>query len=247
MEVTRDAFLNGKLHISQPTDGYRAATDPVYLAASIPAKSGQAILDVGCGVGTASLCLNARISGLNLTGIEVQSDYAKLAQENASANNATLDVVVADLQNLPDPMRQRSFDHVITNPPFFDGQTMSPPESQAKAVAHVETLDLQSWISLSLKRLAPKGSFSIIHLTERLPDILTGMNQSCGDIRILPITARRGRAAKRVLVQGIKTSRAPTQLLSPLVVHDGEKHEADGDDYSQDAKDILRQGRALVL
>jgi len=247
MDFTRDAFLDGQLHVNQPSDGYRAATDPVYLAASIPAKTGQSVLDVGCGVGTASLCLNARVPGLDLAGVEVQADYAQLARDNAKANEATLDVVAADLQNLPDAMRQRSFDHVMTNPPFFDGQSMSPPESQGKAVAHVETLDLQSWISLSLKRLAPKGSFSIIHLSERLPDILTAMNQSCGDIRILPITARQGRAAKRILVQGIKTSRAPTQLLSPLVVHDGLKHETDGDDYSQAAKQILRYGQALVL
>ena len=40
MNKTFDAFLNGRLKITQPSNGYRAATDPVFLAASVPASSG---------------------------------------------------------------------------------------------------------------------------------------------------------------------------------------------------------------
>ena len=68
MNKTYDLFLNGKLKIIQPSDGYRAATDPVFLAASIQANSGQTVLDIGSGVGVASLCLGARIKGLSLNG-----------------------------------------------------------------------------------------------------------------------------------------------------------------------------------
>ena len=66
MNKTYDAFLNGKLKITQPSNGYRAATDPVFLAASVSASSGQSVLDVGSGVGVASLCLGARVSNLRL-------------------------------------------------------------------------------------------------------------------------------------------------------------------------------------
>jgi len=38
MNKTHDLFLNGQLKITQPSDGYRAATDPVFLAASISAE-----------------------------------------------------------------------------------------------------------------------------------------------------------------------------------------------------------------
>jgi tRNA1Val (adenine37-N6)-methyltransferase len=67
LPTTVDGFLGGKLQVEQPVSGYRAATDPVYLAAAVPAKAGQTVLDVGCGVGVASLCLgvrtNAQITG----------------------------------------------------------------------------------------------------------------------------------------------------------------------------------------
>ena len=97
---TQDTFLNQRLIIRQPRNGYRAATDPVFMAASVPARAGQSILDIGCGVGVASLCLGARISGLSLTGIELQVDYTKLAKVNAANNNLYFDVINADLANL---------------------------------------------------------------------------------------------------------------------------------------------------
>ena len=58
-ELTDDGFLGQRLHILQPRQGYRAATDPVLLAAAVPAQSGQSVLELGCGAGVASLCLGA--------------------------------------------------------------------------------------------------------------------------------------------------------------------------------------------
>ncbi|MDO9527017.1 MAG: hypothetical protein Q7J57_16005, partial [Gemmobacter sp.] len=43
--LTLDAFLGGRLQISQPRQGYRAAADPVLLAAACPALPGQSVLE----------------------------------------------------------------------------------------------------------------------------------------------------------------------------------------------------------
>ena len=69
-DLTRDKFLDGQLTILQPRYGYRAGVDPVFLAASVPAKPGQNVLELGCGAGVASLCLARRVSGLSLFGVE---------------------------------------------------------------------------------------------------------------------------------------------------------------------------------
>ena len=40
LETSSDAFLGGRLTLRQPLDGYRAAIDPVLLAAAVMAAPG---------------------------------------------------------------------------------------------------------------------------------------------------------------------------------------------------------------
>ena len=56
-ETTDNAFLGGRVQLLQPRRGYRAGVDPVLLAAAVAARPGEAVLELGCGVGTALLCL----------------------------------------------------------------------------------------------------------------------------------------------------------------------------------------------
>jgi len=90
------------------------------LASAVKPKGAASVLELGCGVGVASLCLGARVSGLKITGVELQSDYAALAERNAVENGVRFEVVTGDVEDLPLDVRQRSFDHVIANPPYFE-------------------------------------------------------------------------------------------------------------------------------
>ncbi|HEY2110716.1 MAG TPA: methyltransferase, partial [Dongiaceae bacterium] len=64
--VTEDAILGGLLRLRQPAKGLRTGIDPVFLAAAAPATKGR-VLDLGCGVGTAALCLARRLPAVEVT------------------------------------------------------------------------------------------------------------------------------------------------------------------------------------
>lgn len=83
--VTEDGFLDGRLRICQPERGFRAGLDAVMLAAAVPAGAGDSALELGAGVGTASLCLAAR-TGCRVTGIEIEPALVELANANAARN-----------------------------------------------------------------------------------------------------------------------------------------------------------------
>ncbi len=243
-DLTDDGFLNGKLRILQPRVGYRAATDPVFLAAAVAAKAGETVLELGCGVGVASLCLAQRVAGLTQTGVELQPAYATLARENAERNNLVLNVIQSDITTLPTEARI-SFDHVMFNPPYFSAQTVTTPENCGKKTAHVEDTPLAAWVNIAFKRLKPKGTLTVIHLAERLPDLLTLLPSSAGDIHILPLASRHGRDAKRVILTARKGTKGAFRLLPPFHIHKGTKHMQDGEDFTPECRQILRNGSSF--
>jgi len=243
-ETTQDQFLNGKLLIKQPKFGYRAATDPVFLAAFTAAEPEQSVLELGCGVGVASLCLGWRVASLAITGLELQAEYAALARANAAENGQNLAVIEGDVQDMPRELRTLEFDHVIANPPYFDAADHTPASDAGKDRANRNEAPV-GWISHGLRRLKPGGWITLIQRAKHLGDILAELDAKAGDTTILPIAAREGRAADRVLVRARKGSKAKLTLAAPLVVHEGAKHQDGAAGYSQRAQAVLRLGDSL--
>lgn len=241
-DLTRDAFLGGRVVVWQPRSGYRAATDPVLLAAAVDAQAGQSVLELGCGVGVASLCLAARVPGVELTGVERQADYANLARRNAGT---AMDVFTADLTDLPPALRQQSFDHVIANPPYYAPGSGTAARDAGREGALREETPLTDWIDTAARRLKPKGWLTMIHDARRTPQLLAALAPGFGAISLRPLAPRAGRLATRVLIRARKGARAPFCLLAPLILHDGPVHLADGDDFTALSRAVLRDAAAI--
>ncbi len=243
--LTDDAFLGGRLQILQPRAGYRAGNDPVILAAAVSARAGDAVLELGLGAGVAALCLGARVPGLRLTGLEVQPAYAALARRNAARNGIALRVIEGDLTRPPAELRQESFDHVIMNPPYFDRRMGTGSADPGRDIALGGETPLASWIDTATRRLRPRGWLWLIQRAERLPEILGALDARLGSVSVRPLIAREGREAGLVLLRARKDGRAPFRLLAPLVLHAGESHLRDEDDFTPLFRSILRDGAAL--
>ena len=68
--TTTDRVLGGRVTLRQPAEGYRAAIDPVFLAAAVAEDCRGPVVDLGCGAGAATLCVAARLPGCHLIGFE---------------------------------------------------------------------------------------------------------------------------------------------------------------------------------
>jgi len=243
-DVTHDAFLGGRIHLWQPRRGYRAGVDPVLLAASVPARPGQSVLELGCGVGTAMLCLQTRVPGLMLTGVELMPQYADLARRNCAG---TATIHTCDLRDLPHDLRQAQFDQVLMNPPYFDRKKGDSATDAGRDLGRAGGTDLADWLDVGIRRLAPKGHLTLIQHISRMPDVLAALAERIGSVVVKPIQPRLGQAPGLFILQARHSGRAPFVMATPLIMHEGTAHLADAESYTIRAREILRQGAALPL
>ncbi len=243
-EVTQDGLLDRRILLTQPRHGYRAGSDAILLAAAVTARLGQTVLDAGAGVGAVSLCLALRCPDLSIRGLEIQPELVGLAAGNIASNkmSARVAIVAGDIRQPPPEIGQTIFDHTVCNPPFHARGDGSPPPDQGKALAHGEgETPLQDWLAFCLRRTASGGSITVIHRSDRLAPLLSGLGHGAGDMVIFPLWARPGTPAKRVIV------RARVQGKGPTILHPGLcLHRVNGDDTEQ-ARAVLRRGAPLDL
>lgn len=240
--VTMDAFLGGQITIEQPRDGYRAAMDPVLLAAAVP--EARRVLELGCGVGTALLCYGQRVKGAKLYGLELDAQAAERAKRNAALNEMSgrATILAGDVLALPADFANGEFDQVLANPPFDrQAESLASPQSDRARSNREGKAALKDWIAAMLKAVRPKGGLTIIHRADRVDEILHRFYGKAGDAVVIPLWPRRGIAAKRVIIRARKGARGGAILHPGLVLHGPEGQQR----YTQEASAILRDGAAL--
>lgn len=222
MDTSEDRILDGRVILRQPVEGYRAAVDPVLLAAAVRAKPGEKALDLGCGVGAAMLCLAARIDKLSIDGLELQDELADLARQNVAANGFADRVAVftGDILGPPTELAHEGYHHVFANPPYMSGDRGNHPPNESKRIAHVESdADLEDWVDAALKFCRRKGSITFIYRADRLAELLIGLEGRAGEITVFPLWPKDGEIANRVIVRARKGIKSPMQLMSGLTLH----------------------------
>ena len=247
--TTDDLFLGGALTILQPRNGYRAGTDAVLLAALMAPETLGAgpVLDVGAGVGVIGLCVARRCPSARVILLERDPCLAALARDNVQRNNMSdrVSVVETDLARATAALevadiKSESFPVVLANPPYHDDRRSTLAESPLKAVSHQMSDDLlDAWARFMCRMAAPGGRAAMIHKAEALPRILETFEGRFGSIAVLPIHARAGEPAIRVIVEGVKGSRAPLYIRPGLVLHTPEQS------FVPEIEAIFRHGAPL--
>lgn len=241
---TKDALLDGRVRIAQPVAGYRAAIDPVVLAAAIPDRGGLDILDVGCGDGAATLCLAWRLRHARVHGLDLRADAIERLEGSVAANAFAARVTgrVHDIAaGPPDELRDR-FDWVVSNPPYLPAARADQRgPGNARGVETVETVPLLDWLDFMLACTADGGHVLLVHRADRIDELLAGLARKTGDVLVAPLWPHAGVPAKRVIIRARKNAKGPATLHPGLVLHD------DGGEFTPPARAILFDGQPFDL
>ncbi|GGE14689.1 methyltransferase [Aureimonas endophytica] len=227
-----DAFQGGRFHLLQPKGwGYRAGLDALLLAASLPDDLDGRAADLGAGAGAAGFAFAARCATARVLLVERDPAMAALARRSLTlVENAALalrlSVAQADVV-APRPLREAAglsdgaFDLVLTNPPFHPaGGRVSPDARRGAALAMPDPDFLGRWIASAAALLVHGGRLALVARPDNLGAILAAAENRLGDLRIVPVHSQAGRAAKRILVQARRGSRARLSLLPPVTLRD---------------------------
>jgi tRNA1(Val) A37 N6-methylase TrmN6 len=244
--LSDDGFLGSRLQLLQPLKGHRAGSDAVLLAAAVPAVPGDRVLDAGAGVGVAGLCLMARVPNLQVTAAEADPSLCALAAQNAQRNGfgSSFEAICADV-TAPGKVLSKAglaagtFRHVMANPPFYtEGTVRISPQ---RRLAH-ELADggIEAWCRFFAAMTASDGELTVIHRPDCLPLLLAALAPRFGDLTLLPLYPKQGEPAIRVIIRGVKGSRAALSVLPGLILHD------EAGRYTQAAEAALRHGGPLT-
>jgi tRNA1(Val) A37 N6-methylase TrmN6 len=245
--LSEDAILGGRLVLRQPLKGHRVGHDAILLAAASSARQGDRVVDLGAGVGAAGLAVASRIEGLAMTLVEIDPALAALAGENAARNGLAervrivcLDVAAAPTAFAAAGLAPGTADHVLMNPPFNAPQNPSP--DRGRRLAHAAAHDtLAQWMRTAARLLRHAGIVTLIWRADGLDAVLAALAADFGAVTVLPVYAKPDATAIRVLVRGVKASRAPLSLLPGFFLADDEGRP------TAEAEAVLREGALLPL
>lgn len=246
-EKTVDAFLGGRIEAVQPAAGHhRAGLEAVLLAASLPKEMDGLVVDLGAGAGVAGLCIAARCPKATLLlverdGVAVECARGALARPANSAIAGRVEIVGADI-SARSAYRRETADAVVFNPPFYEARTASVSPASSRAGAHVlDEAGLDPWYRAAASFAKSGATATVVFRADGLDSLIAAAKGRFGALDVLPIAPREGVPAHRILIRGVKGSRAALRLLPPLVLHD-----KTGNGFRSDVDAILRGAADLA-
>ena len=240
MVTTDGHLLGGRVLYRQPASGFRSGLEPVLLAASVPARPGDNVLEAGTGAGAALLCLGSRIPGVKGTGVEIDTATADLAAINVRNNGLTGIEIVAD--RIETAKLSCQFDHAMANPPYHPHGSSASPVAERDTAKRGSDALMQAWIVGLCRQLRHRGTLTLIIPAGMINTSVAAMDGCrCPCTVLFPLWPKIGRAAKLVLLRGVKNARSPMRIMPGLVLH-----QPDGG-FTDAARAILSGGAALPL
>lgn len=232
---TIDTLGESGLKICQAKNGYRFSLDAVLLGDFARVKAGSLVADLGTGNGVIPLLLAAKSESIRCVGFELQASLAERALRNVSLNDLEdrIDIIQGDVKNIQHLYPPQRFAVVVANPPFRTPTSGKVASRDERCHArHEISGSLTDFLSAAAYLLRNRGALFVVHLPERLVDLLSGMRvHGMEPKRLRFVHSRPGEEAQLVLVEAGRMGRPGLVVEPALNVYDGEG-------YSQAIKGI---------
>ena len=217
-----DLMYQGR-HIIQNTQEFCFSLDAVLLAHFMSYKSRQKVLDLGTGTGVMPLLIADAVERVD--AIEISPVMAELAARNVAMNELEDKIFVrqGDYRSIKELYQAESFDVVLANPPYrpvAHGQ-VNKMSGVARA-RHEFTATLKDVVAAARYALRFGGHFAMVHLPERLGEIMVALHEKQMEAkRLQMVQPKGGKAPNMMLIDAVVGAAAGgLKVLPPLIVHD---------------------------
>lgn len=217
-----DDLLIGQLKVIQNQSEFCFSLDAVLLAHFAAVRQDSKVVDLGTGTGVIALLLSAR-GASSVVGLEFSQSMAAMAKRSVMLNRLEhkVEIVHGDLCKVKELLPAGHFDLVVSNPPYrpVGGGLISPNDKVAMA-KHEVTATLQDVINAARHLVKTRGRFAMVHLPERMSEILVSMSQAGLEPKRLQLVhSAIDKKPKMLLVEGMRGAKPGLEVLPPLVVY----------------------------
>lgn len=158
--MANDYFSFKQFTIHQDRCAMKVGTDGVLLGVLAPTIDSGRILDIGTGTGLVGIMLSQRCSQAMVTGVELDANAAKQAEENATSTGWKIKIINKSIQDFSSQCEEK-FDLIVSNPPYFIN-SLKAPEKNRNTARHTDELSFEELIESAEKLLSEEGKFSVI-------------------------------------------------------------------------------------
>lgn len=223
IDETLDNLQLKGIHIIQKKEGFRFGVDAVLLANFAKIKKNATVIDLCSGTGIVPFIIKGKSQCGLVTGIEIQSEFAEMANRSSQYNKFEGEVkfVEGDLKDKELLKNLGRVDVVTVNPPYKLHNSGILNETDRSTIArHEVCCKLEDVISSARTLLKDNGRFFMVHRPERLVDILSLMRKyKIEPKRLRFVHPKPGKAPNIVLVEGQRDGGAFLKIEDPLYVH----------------------------
>ena len=225
MKVINDLYDYENYKIVQDNEVFKFSLDSILLAEYVTnLKQSDVVLDLCTGNGVVPFILSNYFPN-KIVAFEIQEYIVKLAQEGIKLNglDKQIELIHDDIRVINNYFPGNNFDVVVANPPYFkDHESSLINENENKAIArHEICLNLEDIFKVVKYALKEYGIFYLVHLPERLEEIL----YLCEKNRIIAkqiqfIYTKGDKNATMVLIKCIKNAKNSVKVFAPLYIGD---------------------------